>query len=90
MSPTVSSQCEHTRALSFLDVRLAVLEQTLPDKGLAQQELDVFLRPTLSRQSLQEHHDLLEIHLAELVGPLDQESSAYVEVEGGEALIFGL
>jgi hypothetical protein len=59
-------------------VRLAILEQTLPDESLAQQEFDVFLRPTLSRQSLQEHHDFLKIHLAQLVGPFDQESGADV------------
>lgn len=32
----------------------------------------------------------LEIHLHELVGPLDQECSAHVEVESREALLLGL
>jgi hypothetical protein len=31
---------------------------------------------------LQEHHDLLEIHFAQLVRPLHKERGAYVEVEG--------
>lgn len=50
-------------------MRLTILEQALPDECLAQQEFDVLLRPTLSWKRLQEHHDLLKIHLAELVGP---------------------
>ena len=50
-------------------MRLTVLEQALPDECLAQQELDVLLRPTLSWKRLQEHHDFLEVHLAEFVGP---------------------
>lgn len=66
----LSSQCEHASAFSFLYMRLTVFEQALPDECFTQQELNVFLRPTLSWQSLQEHHDLLEVHLAELVGPL--------------------
>lgn len=66
---TGASQSKHTGAFSLLHVRLTVLEQALPDESLAQQELDVLLRPTLSRKGLQEHHDFLEVHLAELVGP---------------------
>lgn len=85
-----ASQSKHTSALSLLHVRLTIFEQALPDERLAQQELDVLLRPTLSRKRLQEHHDFLEVHLAEFVGPFHKESGAYVEVEGGEALIFGL
>jgi hypothetical protein len=46
---------------------LAVLEQALPDESLAEQKFNVFLRSTLSWQSLQEHHDLLEVHLAQLI-----------------------
>lgn len=46
------SQSEHASALSLLHVRLAIFEQALPDESLAQQELDVFLRPALGRQSL--------------------------------------
>ena len=60
---------------------LTVLEQALPDERLAQQELDVLLRPTLSWERLQEHHDFLEVHLAKLVGPLDEEGGADVQVE---------
>jgi len=64
-----ASQSKHTSAFSLLHMRLTVLEQALPDKRLAQQELDVLLRPALSRKRLQEHHDFLEVHLAEFVGP---------------------
>jgi hypothetical protein len=84
------SQHKHSGAFSLLHVRLAVLEQALPDERLAEQKFNVFLCPALSWQSLQEHHDLLEVHLAQLVRPLDQESCAYVEVESREALIFRL
>ena len=71
-------------------MRLTTFEQALPDERFAQKELDVLLGPILSWQRLQEHHDLLEIHSLELVGPLDEESGADVEVEFGEALVFGL
>ena len=85
-----ASQSKHPGAFSLLHMRLAVLEQALPDESLAQQEFNVLLRPALSWKGLQEHHDFLEVHLAEFVGPFHKESGAYVEVEGGEALIFGL
>lgn len=84
------SQGKRAGALSFLHMCLAVLEKTLPDERLAEQELDVFLSPVLGWQGLQEHHDLLEIHFAELVRPFDEEGGAHVEVEGGEALVFSL
>ena len=58
------SQRKHSGAFSLLHVCLAVLEQALPDERLAEQKFDVFFCPALSWQSLQEHHDLLEVHLA--------------------------
>lgn len=73
-----ASQSKHTGAFSLLHMRLTVLEQALPDECLAQQEFDVLLRPALSWKRLQEHHDLLKVHLAEFVGPFHQESGAYV------------
>lgn len=66
------------------------LEQTLPNKRLAEQQLDILLRPLFSGKGLQEHHDLLEIHALQLVAPFHEEGGADVEVEGGEALVFGL
>lgn len=71
-------------------MRLTPLKQALPNKRLAQQKLHILLRPIPCRKRLQKHHDLLEIHLTELVGPFDQERGADVEVEGGETLVFGL
>ena len=71
-------------------MRLTPLEQTLPNKRLAQQQLDVLFRPVARRQRLQEHHDLLEVHALEFVGPFDEEGGADVEVEGAETLVFGL
>jgi len=65
-------------------------EKTLPNKRFTQQQLNILLRPVTSRQRLQEHHDFLEIHFDELVGPLDKEGGADVEVEIGEAAVFGL
>lgn len=69
---------------------LGIAEETLPDKSLAEKKLDVFLVPTAGWQSLQEHHNLLEIHLEQLVGPFDQEGSADVEMEMGKSLVLGL
>lgn len=71
-------------------MRRGPLEQALPDVGLAEQELNVLLCPFAGRQGLQKHHDLLKVHLDELVGPFDEEGSADVEVEFREALFFGL
>jgi hypothetical protein len=71
-------------------VRLAALEETLPDKCFTQKKLNILLRPVLGRQGLQKHHYLLKVHPLELLGPLYEECSADVKVEGGEALIFGL
>lgn len=59
----------------------AALEQTLPYECFAEQELDIFFGPLPSGQRLQEHHNLLKVHLSELIGPLDEEGSADVEME---------
>jgi hypothetical protein len=71
-------------------VSLGVSEETLPDEGFAEEKLNVFLIPAASRQSLQEHHDLLEVHLQQLIGPFDQESSTDIKMEMGESLILSL
>jgi cAMP phosphodiesterase len=71
-------------------VSLGVSEETLPDEGFAEEKLNIFLIPAASRQSLQEHHDLLKVHLEQLIGPFDQESSADVEMEVGEPLVLSL
>lgn len=66
------------------------LVQTLPDESLAEEQLDIFFRPGLGGETLQKHHNLLEVHFDKLVGPLNQESSADVKVEFGESLFFCL
>lgn len=66
------------------------LVEALPDEGLAKEQLNVLFRPVLGGQALQEHHDFLEIHLDELVGPLDKQRGADVEMKLGKALLFGL
>ena len=71
-------------------MRLGPLEQTLPNKRLTEQQLDILLRPVLRRQGLQEHHDFLEVHALQLFAPFDEEGGADVEVEVAEALVFGL
>lgn len=71
-------------------MRTTPLKQTLPNKRLTQKQLDIFLRPLLGWQRLQEHHNLLEIHTLQFVRPLDEEGGADVEVECCEALVFGL
>jgi hypothetical protein len=71
-------------------VSLGVSEETLPDEGFAEEKLNILLIPASSRQSLQEHHNLLEVHLEQLVGPFDQESSADIKMEVGESLVLGL
>lgn len=69
---------------------LRIPEEALPDEGLAEKELDVFLIPTAGWQSLQEHHNLLEIHLEQLVRPFDQKGGADIEMEMGEPLVLRL
>ncbi|KAL3952957.1 hypothetical protein ACCO45_012900 [Purpureocillium lilacinum] len=77
--------------LAALEVRGRALVKALPDEGsLAEEQLNVLFRPGLGGQALQEHHDLLKVHLDELVGPLDEQGGAHVEVELGEALLLGL
>jgi hypothetical protein len=49
----------------------ALMEQALPDECLGQKQLDIFARPFFGRQCLQKHQNLLEVHLQELLGPLD-------------------
>jgi hypothetical protein len=71
-------------------VRTTPFEQALPYERFAQQQLNVLLGPLLSRQRLQEHHDFLEIHLAQLVRPLDEECCAYVKMEGRESIFLSL
>ena len=66
------------------------LKQTLPDIRLAQQQLNILLRPLARRQRLEKHHNLLKVHLDQFIGPLDQERRAHVQVEFGEALFFSL
>ena len=36
-----------------------IVEQALPDEGLAEQQLDILLRPIARRQGLEEHHGFL-------------------------------
>ena len=59
-------------------MRLAAFEETLPDERLAQQQLHILLGPVLGWQRLKEHHDFLEVHALELLGPFDEEGGAYV------------
>ena len=68
----------------------ATLKQALPDESLAQQQLNIFFCPLPGRQGLQKHHNLLKVHFAKLVGPLDEESGADVKVEGRETVFFSL
>lgn len=71
-------------------MRRRALVQALPDKGLAEQQLYVLFGPRLGRQALEEHHDFLKVHFCEFVGPLHEKGGADVEMEFGEALLFGL
>lgn len=71
-------------------MRLTPLEQTLPNKRLTQQQLHILLSPLLRRQTLQEHHNLLKLHLTEFLGPFDEKGGADVEVEFRETLVFCL
>lgn len=76
--------------LSISQMSAGSLEERIPDKGLAEEKLNVFDGPISSRKCLEKHHDLLKIHLDKLVGPFDQKRSTDVNVELGEALFFGL
>lgn len=55
---------------------LAPLKQTLPDERLTQQQFDILFRPAPRRQRLQKHHDLLKVHLEQLIRPFDEEGRA--------------
>lgn len=71
-------------------MRRRAFEQTLPDVRLAEEQLNVLFRPFAGGERLQEHHDLLKIHLDELVGPFHQEGSTNVEMKFREAIFFSL
>jgi len=71
-------------------MRTTASEQALPYERFTQKQLDIFLGPLPCGQGLQKHHDFLEVHLSELVRPLDKECGADVEMEGGEPVFFGL
>lgn len=73
-----------------LEVGGGTLEEALPNKGLAEEELNVLFRPVLCREALEEHHDFLKVHADELVGPFDEEGGADVEVEFRKSLLLGL
>jgi hypothetical protein len=86
------ARAARTRCPSGLSFQVCTTasEETLPNEGLTKQQLDVLLCPVTCRQRLQKHHDFLKVHFDELVGPFDEEGGADVEVEIGEATIFGL
>ena len=62
-------------------MRRGPFKQALPYKSLAEEKFDVLVRPLFRREGLEEHHDSLEIHLDQLIRPLDQESRTHVKVE---------
>lgn len=62
-------------------VRFTAGKEAFPNERLTKQQLDILLGPALRWQRLQEHHDLLEIHALQFVGPLDQERGTYVQME---------
>lgn len=87
----IHSECQRSQAArSLLDMSFGSTEQTLPDKRLTEQELNIFFSPVPCRQGLEEHHDFLKVHLQELVGPFDKEGNADVKVKLREALLLGL
>jgi hypothetical protein len=65
-------------------------KQALPDKSLAEQQLDIFLSPFTGRQSLQEHHHFLKIHSQELLRPFHQKCCTNIKMELRETLFFRL
>lgn len=73
-----------------LEMRATALEQTLPNEGLAQEQFNVFFGPLPRGERLKKHHNLLEVHLPQLVAPFDKKSGTNVEMEGGEAIFFCL
>lgn len=75
---------------ALLDMSFGAPEQALPDECFAKEQLNVLLGPVASGEGLEEHHDLLKIHLQQLVSPLDKECCADVKMEVREALVLGL
>ena len=71
-------------------MRRRAFEETLPNEGLTQEQLDVFFCPSLGGKTLKKHHNLLKIHVEELVGPFHKKGRTYVQMELGEALLFSL
>ena len=64
--------------------------QRLPDESLTKEKLNIFLGPIASGEGLQKHHNLLEVHLQQLIGPFDQERGTYIQVKLREPLLFSL
>jgi len=71
-------------------MRARSAEEALPYESLAEQELNILLSPFPCRQCLQKHENFLEVHLHELLRPLDEESGADIKMELGEPLFFRL
>lgn len=71
-------------------MRRRTFEEALPDECLAQKQLDVLFCPSLRGEALKKHHDLLEVHIEELVGPLHKKGRTHVQMELREALLFSL
>ena len=71
-------------------MRRRAFEETLPDERLTQEQLDVLFCPSLGGKALKKHHDLLKVHVEELIGPLHEKGRTYVQMELGEALLFSL
>lgn len=71
-------------------MRSRPLEKALPDEGFTQEQLDILFCPAFGGKALEEHHDLLEIHVEELIGPFHKKGRTHVQMEFGETLLFGL
>ena len=67
-----------------------VLEETLPDECFTEEEFDILLGPALGQERLQEHHDLLKIHLEQFRRPLYEKGRTHIEMELRKALFLGL
>lgn len=71
-------------------MRSRTLEKTLPDECFTQEQLNILFCPALGGKTLKKHHNLLKIHVEELIGPLHKKGRTHVQMEFGEALLFGL
>ena len=71
-------------------MRRRALEEALPDEGFTQEQLNVLFCPSLGGKTLKKHHDLLEVHVEELIRPFHKKGRTYVQMELGEALLFSL